>query len=577
MRAKWFVLFLTLLTVVVFSGCGSNGGSGGSDVADPNDPGSVQTVGSTNCSGCHSNGATATFRTYDLWSLSKHFNENDRPNTTSETCTPCHVQPANDYDDFGRSIVGCEACHGGGSAHNGIGPLPYPEPGPDRCLVCHGLTEPLFHSTSATRNISDTHYDDPNTFQVDGEDNLSILEGYIVRTGLNSGCTDCHEVHSGDLTINDEWGRSGHAGYILDVKDAAADQSLDGRTAAVLIEAGPPPAGVTDFGEAPALIHGGWSTSCQRCHTSTGASNYLTDPETYDPANNDFSHFATGEQDGKQDELIYCWACHSDVSTGALIDPGEIPFANGSVQSFDDGSNVCMACHQGRESGLSVEENIAAGDFGFINRHYLAAAAILFGKETDAGFEYRDKSAYEGQVTFSGHAGGDVLSTCVQCHARGQEDHSFKPELGDCDGCHSGIASFDELGLPFGRPNVDYDGNGAGESFQAEIDGMNARVFPALQTYASSQGKPIIYSPGSYPYFFNDTNGNGVVDPGEDIFPNRYQDFDATSLPAAYNYHSAQDPCGDIHNYKYVIQTLYDTLDDLDDGLQNNSIVGTRP
>ena len=85
-----------------------------------------------------------------------------------------------------------------------------------------------------------------------------------------------------------------------------------------------------------------------------------------------------------------------------------------------------------------------------------------------------------------------------------------------------------------------------------------------IQTYAANViGKPIIYQAGSYPYFFNDTNDNGIVDPGEAIFPNRYTSFDDALFKAAYNYHSNQDPCGDIHNHMYVIQTIIDSIEDL--------------
>ncbi|MEZ5863268.1 MAG: hypothetical protein R3D25_04045 [Geminicoccaceae bacterium] len=32
-------------------------------------------------------------------------------------------------------------------------------------------------------------------------------------------------------------------------------------------------------------------------------------------------------------------------------------------------------------------------------------------------------------------------------------------------------------------------------------------------------GQAIVYSAGTYPYFFNDSNANGKVDPGEAVFP----------------------------------------------------------
>jgi hypothetical protein len=256
-----------------------------------------------------------------------------------------------------------------------------------------------------------------------------------------------------------------------------------------------------------------------------------------------------------------------------------VTFPSGAIQSKADDSNICMACHQGRESGASITAVTPTGletDLSFINRHYFPAAAINYGADVNAGYEYAGQ-IYLGEMTFPSHP--TTLNTCVECHLReGSANHTFEPDLARCAQCHIGITSFEEVGLPFGDPNIDYDGDGAGKSFQHEIDGLEASLLAAIQTYADvNLDAPIIYQAGAYPYFFNDLNNNGLVDPGEAIFPNRYTTFDATLLRAAFNYHSAQDPCGDIHNHKYVIQTIFDSADDLDDGLLNGSATGTRP
>ena len=37
-----------------------------------------------------------------------------------------------------RDEVGCQGCHGGGAEHNGVGPIPFPNPlSSERCKVCH--------------------------------------------------------------------------------------------------------------------------------------------------------------------------------------------------------------------------------------------------------------------------------------------------------------------------------------------------------------------------------------------------------------------------------------------------------
>jgi hypothetical protein len=279
---------------------------------------------------------------------------------------------------------------------------------------------------------------------------------------------------------------------------------------------------------------------------------------------------------------------YDDLATNPALEP--VTFPSGDTQTFMNAGNMCMTCHQGRESGASVDAAMPNtvvqsptdyNSFDFVNRHYYAAAAILFGTDVNAAYEYMSKT-YLGQNTFPGH--GASLSDCLACHARGIEDHTFEVEIDDCSGCHQGITDFEELGLPFGNPNVDWDGDGSAGSFQDEIDGMQFTLLVAIQDYARfgtpglPQPSPVAYTPDSYPYWFSDTNDNGVVDPGvEDDFSNRYRDFDTDLLRAAFNYHASQDPCSDIHNYKYTLQTLYDSIDKLDDDMLNGTAPGMRP
>jgi hypothetical protein len=326
-------------------------------------------------------------------------------------------------------------------------------------------------------------------------------------------------------------------------------------------------------------------TSCAKCHSSTGFIDHAADGTVDNPV--------------IQGELVGCSACHNslnlfadnstrytDLGTNMALDP--VTFPSGATQSLGNSSNICMSCHQGRESGVSVDTQLPNGvtqapidydSYDFVNRHYYAAAAIFYGSDVTAAYEYPLQN-YRGQ-NFTTHPGG--LQDCLACHARGAQDHVFEVELSDCSACHTGITDFEDLGLPFGAPNIDYDGDGNGGSFQEEIDGMQATLLTAMQAYARGgvpglpQSSPIVYGPGSYPYWFFDTNDNSVVDPGEDIFPNRYRDFDEELLRAAFNYHAAEDPCSDIHSYKYTLQTLYDSIDELDDLLLNGSAPGIRP
>jgi hypothetical protein len=150
--------------------------------------------------------------------------------------------------------------------------------------------------TAADRIITDTHFDDASTPEV---------EGYNIDPTNERACRDCHNVHSGELTINEQWATSGHAGEISDVKAAADASDLANIIAAAVTSAEGGAFVEDDF------AHEGWTGDCQRCHTSTGSRNYLSDPVNYDPANNDFSYLAVGQR-----EMIYCWACHTDNGGG---------------------------------------------------------------------------------------------------------------------------------------------------------------------------------------------------------------------------------------------------------------------
>jgi hypothetical protein len=323
---------------------------------------------------------------------------------------------------------------------------------------------------------------------------------------------------------------------------------------------------------------------CARCHSTPGHVDYVADGVVVD--------------DAPLGTVVECFACHAqydlfsstatrhaDILNNPALEP--VAFPSGATATLGNSSNICAACHQGRESGLSVDaatpnttvqSPVDYDSFSFISRHYYAAAAIYFGTEVTAAYEYAGQT-YLGKHGFGSHPLG--LRDCRGCHLRGVADHTFEVQIGDCIGCHTGITDFEDVGKPFGIPNTDYDGDGVGGSFQDEIDGMRALLYAAMQSYARfglPNYSPLIYA-GNYPYWFHDTNDNGLVDPGENVgfgpSANAYGDFDRTLLAAAYNYKAADDPCSDIHNYRYTLQTLYDSADWLDDGVLNGSVTGT--
>ena len=88
-------------------------------------------------------------------------------------------------------------------------------------------------------------------------------------------------------------------------------------------------------------------------------------------------------------------------------------------------------------------------------------------------------------------------------------------------------------------------------------------MYAQMQAYGMAKGAPIGYKSHSYPYFFQDLNANGKIEPEEANRSNAYQ-FDAKMLRAAYNYQmSLKEPHGYIHNSRYTAQLMVDSIEHL--------------
>jgi hypothetical protein len=112
---------------------------------------------------------------------------------------------------------------------------------------------------------------------------------------------------------------------------------------------------------------------------------------------------------------------------------------------------------------------------------------------------------------------------------------------------------------------TDYDGDGASEGILGEIETLKELLYAEIQAYATdTAGTAIVYDSHAYPYFFTDTNANGVPDEEEASYGNRYATWTARLVRATYNYqYSQKDPGAFAHNPKYMIQLLYDSLEDI--------------
>jgi hypothetical protein len=297
------------------------------------------------------------------------------------------------------------------------------------------------------------------------------------------------------------------------------------------------------------------SGSCAKCHGAEGLPVFIE---------ND-TNIATEIANG-----MLCSTCHTDLTDFSIRRTvEEVTFPSGLSADLGDDSNLCLNCHQGRESGADVAKTVASpGPYSFINIHYYPAAATLLGTDAQGGYEFAGKT-YAGQNDFGGAHGGN-FETCVECHmgtegSEANKTHNLTtPNPGNC-ACHGGTSpTFEFKGF---RPpgGTDFDGDtDETESQWSELEGLEEALYAEMQSYATTAGKPIVYDSHSYPYFFNDTNGNGVPDEEEIDRDNRYEDFDAPLLEAAYNYQVSQkEPCGYIHNATYIAQLMVDSIEAL--------------
>jgi hypothetical protein len=290
------------------------------------------------------------------------------------------------------------------------------------------------------------------------------------------------------------------------------------------------------------------SASCAKCHSAAGLPLYLKEGVNISqPISNGFE----------------CSTCHDDLVTYTRYEVGAVEFPSGAeIDSGNPDTNICINCHQGRESSVSVSRSIAglpldtpSDSLRFLNVHYFAAGATLFGTEAKGAYEF------EGNSYLGRNEHVSAYSNCTDCHST----HQLEVKVEECSVCHAGVESAEDLHA-IRMAAVDYDGDGDTEEGMAgEIATLHEALYKAMQAYSASvSGNALAYDTNSYPYFFNDSNGNGVADPDEAVRDNAFVGWTPRLLRAAYNYqYAAKDPGVFAHNPKYIIQVLYDNLADL--------------
>ncbi len=288
---------------------------------------------------------------------------------------------------------------------------------------------------------------------------------------------------------------------------------------------------------------------CAKCHSAEGLPSFLQNGvNASQPPSNGFE----------------CGTCHDDLNTFTLYQVRSVVFPSGAViNSGHPETNLCMSCHQGRYGIAGLSKLIGdrapdeqSAELYFVDAHNFAAAATRYGSEAKPAYEYPGKS-YQG---FADH-GYEYFNECTDCH----RTHALEVRKFDCVNCHEELAHAATVRDIRFLPG-DFDGDGDDlEGIYYEIETLQQLLYAQIQRYANDvAGKPIVYVPTGYPYFFIDLNRNGAPDREEISADNAYDGWTPRLLQAAYNYqNSLGDPGAFAHNSRYIIQTLFDSYDDL--------------
>jgi len=291
----------------------------------------------------------------------------------------------------------------------------------------------------------------------------------------------------------------------------------------------------------------------------------------YNAADNDFSHlqgWATDPASGSpQNEMIFCWACHSNSSDGVLRNPGAITTQAGAALPNIGNSNVCVSCHSNRErNGAPNIHHAQSG--GFVLNEFVNPTLTppLFGEFPGLVYTNNDVFRHDNLGMFGPNltAGAGDPGPCVSCHMEGAEfaNHTFEMversstdrniivsvrTQNVCGECHTpGFFEItkEELQLRFNgySQTIDYLKTIIGQGLPVDV----------LTQILDENGNPVINNDVTPPAPFTISNNTQAVNNSELIDNDHRSPY--------------------VHNSTYIRRLLFDSIDWVDNGAFNGTI-----
>ncbi len=552
--------YLSLACALFLTGCG--GGPTGSTPAATNTLEASQA-----CITCHefkhsATAASPAEQITDQWKASSHNTSNlHNSSKLGAGCIDCHGSGFQH-----SSVLGQESCAG---CHSVGGQAVTPIRNPDterKCTKCHDKNDtighrPLTYVSSGIPTGSTTAYTHYSTGR----------HGNYVSTNYAGYCRKCHNPHdtSSSRKLRKEWAESGHGS----TRNLFIISSTDFKTRGSRL-----------------LPQDNQGSYCVRCHTTTGYVNFVksnfTDTQAlpdFNGVRNNYPELPRPTYTDRSREGINCNACHDDGRTNdesaysgkvrSVAAPSiwymysSHPAGMGIVRArhnvqFDSlgTSNVCVACHAGRDDGKIIKmADIDANLFSYpstapagIRPHDFPAAANLQGKN---GFDFYTSTAkYSYNPTHKTSIGGSD-GPCIACHLRNDRSHSFRPvdwandnQAGPielvrssevCSSCHTGAKEKNVVNM-----------NSLRDNYRAAVIALG-KMIPSGSNWKALGNGPV---PGS-----------GTLS----AISGTYVDVRAGAYTMGASFVQVlffNDPAGYAHNPVYSKQLIYDAIDWLSDG-----------